>query len=403
MKKILSIFLVFGIYQSVIAQNVGIGTTTPDNSAVLDVSSTSKGMLIPRMTTAQKNAIASPATGLIVFDTNLSAFYFYNGSAWVPVSSGGSGDWITSGNNIYNSNSGNVGIGTSTPNTRLHVDGNLRVSTGNLSIDNSIGSFYFRTANQNRGFFEMRGANYDVNIGTSPLNNTGEFSIQTNGLDRMKVLPGGNVGIGISNPLEKLDVNGNIRTNSSLIIDNPNAIMQLKSGGDNKGFMQLSGDNLRLGTNNGNTNGRMVFRFNGVDRMAIDAKGNLFTYLQVPAPDEGNIEINKKISRFGSPDENYLPLAHGTISADASSAIWISPLAGATINKVGTGHYKLKFAYARISPRSSIIVTGQSITPLVCTAKYIAPSEFDVYVYNLNGTLVDGAFAFIVNDPANLF
>ncbi|HSK12035.1 MAG TPA: hypothetical protein VK907_02415 [Phnomibacter sp.] len=64
--------------------------TAPHASAMLDVSSNNKGMLIPRMTTAQRTAIASPATGLMVFDTQTSSFwYFANGWQEVPKSGGG--------------------------------------------------------------------------------------------------------------------------------------------------------------------------------------------------------------------------------------------------------------------------------------------------------------------------
>ena len=67
------------------AQSVGINTT-PDNSAVLDVVSTSKGMLIPRMDSMQRTSIASPAIGLLVYQTNKKkGFYYYNGS-WVLLS-----------------------------------------------------------------------------------------------------------------------------------------------------------------------------------------------------------------------------------------------------------------------------------------------------------------------------
>ncbi len=62
---------------------VGINTNLPDTSAVLDISSTDKGLLMPRMSTAQKEAIVNPATGLIVYDTTLNSFVFYNGVAWV--------------------------------------------------------------------------------------------------------------------------------------------------------------------------------------------------------------------------------------------------------------------------------------------------------------------------------
>lgn len=68
---------------------VGIGTVTPDTSSVLDVFSTTQGMLTPRMTTEQKNAIVSPADGLMVYDTDLKSFYHYNSaiSSWIKMSS----------------------------------------------------------------------------------------------------------------------------------------------------------------------------------------------------------------------------------------------------------------------------------------------------------------------------
>lgn len=72
---------------------VGIGTTTPDDSSMLDISSTSKGFLTPRMTTAQKNAIVTPADGLIVYDTTLKSFYHYNSTTvlWVEMDSDANG------------------------------------------------------------------------------------------------------------------------------------------------------------------------------------------------------------------------------------------------------------------------------------------------------------------------
>ncbi|REG87421.1 hypothetical protein [Winogradskyella sediminis] len=66
---------------------VGIGTTEPNASSLLDLQSNSQGLLAPRMTTLERNAIASPAESLLVFDTDLDAFYYYNTttSTWVEL------------------------------------------------------------------------------------------------------------------------------------------------------------------------------------------------------------------------------------------------------------------------------------------------------------------------------
>ncbi|MCC6461152.1 MAG: DUF1566 domain-containing protein [Saprospiraceae bacterium] len=68
---------------------MGVGTARPDTtSAILAVESTEQGVLIPKMTLTQRNAIAAPAAGLLVFQTNVDpGFYFYNGSAWLQISS----------------------------------------------------------------------------------------------------------------------------------------------------------------------------------------------------------------------------------------------------------------------------------------------------------------------------
>jgi hypothetical protein len=63
---------------SAIQAQVGIGTTNPNASSALDISSITKGLLTPRMTTTQRNAIVAPAESLLVFDTTVDAFYFYD-------------------------------------------------------------------------------------------------------------------------------------------------------------------------------------------------------------------------------------------------------------------------------------------------------------------------------------
>ena len=83
--KNLTLTLIFGLFLSnlLIAQvSISTDNATPDASAMLDVQSTTKGMLIPRLTTTQRTSIASPATGLLVFDSDTNSFWFYDGSAW---------------------------------------------------------------------------------------------------------------------------------------------------------------------------------------------------------------------------------------------------------------------------------------------------------------------------------
>lgn len=98
--------------------NVGIGTSAPSSSALLDLSATSKGILIPRMTTAQKNAISTPTTGLLIFQTDAPAgFYYYNGSSWLNISNLGTTNryipyssnfaFYTSGQSLISAASGN--------------------------------------------------------------------------------------------------------------------------------------------------------------------------------------------------------------------------------------------------------------------------------------------------------
>jgi hypothetical protein len=65
--------------------NVIIGSSTDVASAILNVTSTTKGFLPPRMTTTQKNAIASPAAGLMVYDTTLNLISVYNGTIWISL------------------------------------------------------------------------------------------------------------------------------------------------------------------------------------------------------------------------------------------------------------------------------------------------------------------------------
>ena len=126
MKTILSIFTLLCTCFSY--SQVGIGTTNPDSSSILELASTTQGLLTPRMTEVERNAIPSPATGLLIYQIDSTkGFYYYDGSSWTPF--GGStlgvsdSDWTIVGDDMYNNNSGNLGVGNTTPSTKFHVTG----------------------------------------------------------------------------------------------------------------------------------------------------------------------------------------------------------------------------------------------------------------------------------------
>ena len=94
-------FIILSACTYTLPAQTGIGTPTPDASAKLDISSTSKGFLVPRMTSTQKAAISSPANGLLVYQTDgVIGFYVNSGTSaspsWLRINT----DWTKSGNDI---------------------------------------------------------------------------------------------------------------------------------------------------------------------------------------------------------------------------------------------------------------------------------------------------------------
>jgi len=90
---------------------INADNSAPHASAMLDVKSTSSGALLPRMTSTQRTAIASPAAGLVVYQTNGTiGYYYYDGSAWQAVARAADNHWTKVGNDIYY-NTGKVSVG----------------------------------------------------------------------------------------------------------------------------------------------------------------------------------------------------------------------------------------------------------------------------------------------------
>jgi len=130
---------------------VGIGTTAPNSSSQLEISSTIGGLLVPRMTQVERAAITTPATGLLVYQTDAtSGFWYYNGTSWTTFTSSG---WSITGDTGTNSatnfigstdsqdvviatndterirfqSDGDIGINQNNPSTKIHITGTAPV------------------------------------------------------------------------------------------------------------------------------------------------------------------------------------------------------------------------------------------------------------------------------------
>jgi hypothetical protein len=239
------------ITDNVAAVSINTNNAVADGSALLDITSTTKGILIPRMTSAQRNAIASPAPGLLLYDTDLSAFWFYDGNVWAGLGDTSGGGWTASGTNIYNSNTGNVGIGTSTPQRKLDIAGGLHTTgdsymEGWLSVGGSNVPAYKLQVND--GSVAIYNST-DLKYWAMNYSSSGNvFSIQESLTSRLSILNGGNVGIGTNTPDYKLDVagairaSGNIQSQSNLSVTGSATV----NGGGGVAYNPNSGTNLKI-------------------------------------------------------------------------------------------------------------------------------------------------------------
>ncbi|MGB5417393.1 fibrinogen-like YCDxxxxGGGW domain-containing protein [Algibacter sp.] len=140
---------------------VGIGTTNPDPSSILDVQSTTQGFLPPRMTTAQIAAITNPAEGLFIYDLDDKCFKFYNGASW----SGCLGEFPTN----------SLDCSSATVNGTFAI-GNPLNASNTITIDvlvNVIETYTVSTNTVNGYSFSANGAFSTIGINTITLTGTG--------------------------------------------------------------------------------------------------------------------------------------------------------------------------------------------------------------------------------------
>jgi hypothetical protein len=250
MKKLLNLLLIFSPF-GLLAQSVAINNdgSVADNSAILDIKSNSKGLLIPRLTTAERTAIASPLIGLTVYDSETFSFWNYRGDimgGWVELLHSLDKHWNRTGSNIFTTNgSGNVGIGTNSPAEKLTIN----------ATDPTIS---FLNSNVAKGFIATNGNN--IKLGTYNANTTGNLILNTRDIDRLTITSAGNFGMGISNPVGRFQIGtGNDASATShgylmmgpengenLILDN-NEILARNNGVVSTLFLARDGSKVQLG------------------------------------------------------------------------------------------------------------------------------------------------------------
>lgn len=320
MKHLLLIALVAIMYLSAEGQNnVGIGTTSPNSNAMLDITSTNKGILIPRMTTSQRTAIpiTVACNGLLVYDTDDNMFWYTDGNSWYQAigpmgptgPQGPSGADGSIGINGIDGATGPQGVaGVTGPTGPTNVDSMVVQYASFDTVVSQFASFdtvFAQMASFDTVFSQYASfdtlfstyANFDSlyvggtnileivdsmvsannadawsvngNAGTSSSNFLGttdskDLIFKTNNTERLRILSSGNVGIGTSNPIAHLHIVGDANEGSLLIAPNTTG----------------SGKNssLLFAEDNDNTYG-MSLVYNGTDnQLEIYGKSGTTTY-----------------------------------------------------------------------------------------------------------------------------
>lgn len=259
---------------SMVAQ-VGINTTSPAAGSMLDVTSTNKGVLLPRVNIADLNTIApvtgGATTGLMVYNTNTTTgpgYFYWNGSIWVGLSN--TDDWKTSGNAGTTPGTGTNQnyLGTAdaqdlvvatngTERFRISSDGRILATQGGSEgtplfawTGDTDKGFYSSGADQfsivTNGIQRFNLSNNDI-VANEPGNDV-DFRIESNGQANMFVVNGGTnaIGIGTNTPNGALEVNS---SNSGLVLPK----VALTSTTSASPVVNPNGGNLALGTTVYNT------------------------------------------------------------------------------------------------------------------------------------------------------
>ena len=158
---------------------VGIGTTSPETTSILDLTSTTKGLLAPRMTTAQRDAISSPATGLQIYNTDNRAIETFTGTT---------GEWFTLGRG-KGAVVSNTAVGVQALHSNTTGDGNTANGTGALNSNttgfsntaNGYNALYSNTTGFSNTANGYRALYYNTTGGNNTANGVNALKSNTTG------------------------------------------------------------------------------------------------------------------------------------------------------------------------------------------------------------------------------
>ena len=207
MKALKALVLIITLSQTSFAQiAINEDNSSPDASAMLDVKSTNKGVLVPRLTTMQRTSISGPANGLLVFDSDTESFWFHGTAGWIELIDGENASWSKNGDDIYYNN-GDVGIGTDSPIRQLHsAANNSFINTSQFLIQQAgTGDAFMNLGLTGSHHYSMGIDNSDGGKFKIGYSATSPFGVSST--TRFTLTSTGQFGLGASSPTDRLQIN----------------------------------------------------------------------------------------------------------------------------------------------------------------------------------------------------
>jgi hypothetical protein len=416
---------------------VGIGGL-PVASAILDISSTNKGVLVPRLTTAQRTAIVSPATGLLVFDSSTGSFWFYSAMGWTQLVGDNTNSQIHDADNdtrvetekntdddtirfvskgfelaritsktLHMDTAGSIYIGNLAGQMDGGIDDIGNAFTGNVAIGRWAGQYSINGSNNvfvgyGAGRYERGKWNtylgYNAGNGTlvgTNFQNTFVGRFAGGSSDGNENIHIGTYAGAYNNGSENIFIGNSTGGGTFVGSDRGSNNVVL---GHSAGAMNIFGSshNVLIGNNVAQTDtfSHRLYIHNG----ACDSTTALIygkfdsTYIRV----NGNIQLKNEMQTPGrTGNANMIPICYGNITPTGT----INTLASTnnfTVSKSGTGLYLITIANENylLSQYTAVV------TPIASVPRFFGTSSgggnLQVRIWDTAGALVDDNFQFIV-------